>query len=131
MEQLKANELRIGNFVLDDTSDNVMIVSRIENKDYTEWNSGGKYNICCLKFGTKGYYEGNFKPIQLTKEWLKKFDYKPHPMFNLSYQDIGSSTNCPQWGFVFIGFARVETKIYYVHQLQNLYFALTLSLIHI
>ena len=118
MEQLKANELRIGNFVLDDTSDNVMIVSRIENKDYTEWNSGDKYNICCLKFGTKGYYEGNFKPIPLTKEWLKKFGFK---------KERGESYKLGKYQLYYLlyyeGYKVGELTIKYVHQLQNIYFA--------
>jgi hypothetical protein len=118
MEQLKANELRIGNFVLDDTSDNVMIVSRIENKDYTEWNSGDKYNIYCLKFGTKGYYEGNFKPIPLTKEWLKKFGFK---------KERGESYKLGKYQLYYLlyyeGYKVGELTIKYVHQLQNIYFA--------
>lgn len=116
MEQLKASEIRIGNLVeyyIEDSLD--------QRKGWWEINIIDAEDILWLSKND----DTDYRPITLTEEWLKKFDYKPHPMFNLSYQDIGSSTNCPQWVFVFIGFDGVGTKIYYVHQLQNLYFALT------
>jgi hypothetical protein len=118
---MKANELRIGNLVLDDTSENIMIVSRIESVDYTEWNSGDQYNICCLQFGTREtYYDGNFKPIPLTEEWLLKFDFE----ITNNFQTKDRFQTHIQDGIIWFEYGYIVIELKYVHQLQNLYFAL-------
>ena len=125
---MKATELQIGNYVLDDTSDDVMIVSRIENVEYTEWNSGDKYNIICLHLGTKDYYEGNFRPIPLTEEWLEKFGFEEDETYIseqnpfLDYLKDELRISMPY--FIFEYGDNGHPHIKHVHQLQNLYFCL-------
>ena len=121
---LGANELRIGNLVLDDTSKNIMIVSRIESVDHTEWNSGDQYNIRCLQFGTiETYYDGNFKPIPLTEEWLLKLGFYKYKGDNSDCFLNGFETACNMRMLFYKG--SLIKNINFVHQIQNLYFALT------
>lgn len=133
---MDTKELRLGNLLFDDIDDSIMIVSMIELKEYTEWNSGNDYSLVCKKQGTSEYYEGDtFRHIPLTEEWLLKFGFE-----KFIYEPIkGEEEKCEEyckgklsivdWGRGFImsnsfNFTlRIELK--YVHQLQNLYFALT------
>lgn len=108
---MKANELRIGNLIYD-----------------TE----GKPNyvtIEALKY-LLTYPEPlcQAKPIHLTEEWLLKFGFKftdnsyLSPTFNLTerLRIIGYEGN-----FRLVVNKFMTIKIEFVHQLQNLYFALT------
>lgn len=101
---MKASDLRIGNMVkLMDGS--VLTVSAIDIMQFTE----------------------HFKPIPLTEEWLVKFGFEGgdihywHPDSDYSIEKLGGawevyhSQNPSYYG----------TTVNYVHQLQNLYFALT------
>ena len=127
-KKMKATELRIGNLVLDDTSDNIMIVSKIESVSYTEWNSGDKYNISCLQFGTKqSYYDGNFKPIPLTEEWLLKFGFEKDDFSSrfIAYKNkIRLIHDTQKNTFLVDSVNHVKLYLQYVHQLQNLFHSL-------
>lgn len=103
---IQANELRIGNLV-NMTCDNASFNARIYVGDFMDINMGYKL----------------VDPIPLTEEWLLKFGF------------IESET-CFKKGFLMFRFyesglfipniGSVEMKeVKYVHQLQNLYFALT------
>ncbi len=120
---LKANELRIGNYYMFADYEGIVYRSIQEIK----------HN----QFGLIGDCDGtNFeicKPIPLTQEWLVKFGFKndndPDYFYlelpsgfiihftpfssGISTYDDGSQTN------------QLSIKLTYVHQLQNLYFALT------
>ena len=118
---MKATELRIGNYY--QYAGNGGIV-------YTQVQAI-KYN----QFGLLSDFDGtNFeicKPIQLTEEWLLRFGFKEF-LIDETWYFIKND-------FVFeisgiIGFHNYnelesicfnENKCKYVHQLQNLYFALT------
>jgi len=74
-----------------------------------------------------------YKPIPLTEEWLLKFGFEEdnynyvmgvhQQIFSgLMEFDFNERLNC--WEFS-IGSCNDLTRIQYVHQLQNLYFALT------
>jgi hypothetical protein len=118
---MKATELRIGNLV--------------------KYNDGGIFKVIGIyNFGldveddiesTYMEYE-NFSPIPLTEEWLLKFGFE----INRQTKEGNNIWRC----YSEEGFFEVEqigssfflddnncygTKINYVHQLQNLYFALT------
>lgn len=122
---MKTNDLRIGNLVLND--------------------DGG---VCKLFNIHEGYI--NHKPIPLTEEWLLKFGFEPLPFVNLlnSYtKSIGrnrilsiGSVGTPNEMIWLCEVNSVDKKIIedlvcirnydydkytHVHQLQNLYFALT------
>ena len=111
--ELKANELRIGHLV----EINMPITNKIISIDV--------YHISGLK-KNKGY----FKPIPLTEEWLFKFGFftikagklidATLPNFRFSLHKSGNYD-----GFLFCEKNNIIINIDYVHQLQNLYFALT------
>ena len=73
-----------------------------------------------------------FKPIHLTEEWIlrfgwlwndecKSFEKPKHINMNLEYVKINNSYTM----FNYVTKALIRKRIWYVHQLQNLYFALT------
>ena len=130
---MKATELRIGNFVFDDDTDKIMVVSKIETEEFTDWNSGEEFSITCLEFGTKkSYYDGVFRPIPLTEEILLKFGFEKAPLvykYSKGYFTYDSKlkyftyfTDIEDGGYENIIIPKERLK--YVHQLQNLYFAL-------
>ena len=116
---MEASELRIGNF----------IIGTYENED----NNLVHETVCEFKFYNcyDNYYWvesedlieefTGFKPIPLTEEWLLKFGFEfKEPILTSAWKNSAV-------GDVLI------TKCEFVHQLQNLFFALTgeeLKLIH-
>lgn len=121
---MKATELRIGNYVWDDYSGE-MIVSQINN----EWI----YLRKTLNLTDGAYKIDSIKPIPLTEEWLLKLH---------SEDDIKISTRFPNevnvfkrfrliwkaeykyWYVVTSGSKEYLTKIEFVHEYQNFIFAL-------
>jgi hypothetical protein len=110
---MKANELRIGNYVY--PFDDINLVSeKIIFRD-------------AIKLNAKDFKNTNhLEQIPLTEEWLLKFGFKHsgngffiHTKSLLELSNIGNE-------YFLSGFKGVSlNKIYHVHQLQNLYFALT------
>lgn len=114
---MEAKELRIGNYV---------------NKD------GNIERVCQGVIAYMAVHEDNhneerFKPIQLTEEWLLKFGFKHiiEHIYKLKNFTIHYFVNYPlikinlendEYKEVNVS---IPIKIIYVHQLQNLYFALT------
>lgn len=124
---MKANELRIGNYVY--------------LKSKNKW-----YEIANGHDIDEGTDSGDFEPIPLTEEWLLKFrfiDYRtlPNKITKKAYFDIKIGFYKKAWNielkqsklriYHFHNFWHVISPangsigIEYVHQLQNLYFALT------
>lgn len=112
---IKPNELRIGNFILDEDGD-VMEVTQISNM--TVQHPKGLYSII-----------STIKPIPLTEEWLLKFGFEivvknaeknnillHYHRINKTYDFLLNEPHSNKYN---------TTKLEYVHQLQNLYFALT------
>jgi hypothetical protein len=102
---MKANELRLGNYVLrngflqeDKETFNEIVVS---HNDIT---------ACVVSFES-------FKPIPLTEEWLLMFGFEKTSsnFYKKNSIDIQSEND------YFLGL--VGMKLQYVHQLQNFYFA--------
>lgn len=100
---MKANELRIGNWYLSFGVDLKQVESITKDKILID-----------------------FHPIPLTEEWLLKFGFDSHKS---SKELLFGSLICleRQMNELFIvnPFDKHQYKIDYVHQLQNLYFALT------
>jgi hypothetical protein len=106
---MKANELRIGNL--------------IDTGDFHIPSCKGIYEMKNDWFT----YSNMFNPIPLTEEWLLKFGFKQdetycsiHIKYGIELMNIANK--------YFRGYYRGATiaiDIQYVHQLQNLYFALT------
>lgn len=124
---LRANELRIGNFVFDDYS-GVMEVASISD-DYVSLRKNKR-----LPMGR--YDNNNIEPIPLTEEWLVRFGFNckyksVHNHWSLGSFGIEQASDVdddggsiPQLEEFTYGFTYYP-EIKYVHQLQNLYFALT------
>lgn len=133
---MEANELRIGNLVNYELMDSECKVRGL-GEDCL-WLNGTKFG------GPVGI--DLFKPIPLTEEWLLKFGFSniegefrmdmPNPFNNKSvfesiifFQDgDGFAQFIIQESGEDLGMTHnsfVPVKIEYVHQLQNLYFALT------
>ena len=101
---MKASELRIGNLIQIDIPN-----SYVES---VTWE--------IIRDLEQDPQEDSFKPISLTEEWLKKFGFK---------YDV--DTDCYHYYNFILNklFVMMDIDIHicikYVHQLQNLYFALT------
>lgn len=116
---MKANELRIGSWY-----------NSVKFKKPVQCELSDLYDLCAKSDGAYNDppIDEMFKPIPLTEEWLKKFwlekdgdvlgvDTYYNACFirkNNRVKFIGSYDN-----------SKIGKPIKYVHQLQNLYFALT------
>ena len=105
---MKASELRIGNFVYQEQT--------IDDLEIVEAGLGTLVNALCLK------------PIPLTEEWLIKFGFEYCDM----RKEYRFDNYCcvTLWASGLIDFTienieHFEVSVKYVHELQNLYFALT------
>ena len=114
---ITANELRIGNLVLGPKG-------TMYNGEITSWNIGEfiKCNEYC------DFIQG-FRPIELTEEWLVKFGFewcheacgyfdKHHAVYFWESGEVEVHPFCTND-------KDCQIFIKHVHQLQNLYFALT------
>lgn len=107
---MKAQELRIGNYYNHNREIKQVTPSTIEEV----WNEQREW---C-------------KPIPLTEEWLLKLGFYENRTGNPSWQLDVNLDFCiwgrPGRGFnVYVNSDEIGNPILYVHQLQNLYFALT------
>lgn len=116
---IKATELRLGNYVSAVSSGSAPVQITRKNLSHiltSEWTGtdiiGADFSI---------------NPIPLTEEWLEKFGFEnkgevqPAGYF-LNYVPIRFQYDV---GWYDLGYDGIYHKIEYVHQLQNLYFALT------
>lgn len=102
---MKVNELRIGNYIFD------------------KWGNVHEVNLFTLKEINEIPKSHGYKPIPLTEDWLLKFEF---------------NKNGNEWGkeILFVSYKKnnelflnlcdmyLSFSLKYVHQLQNLYFAL-------
>jgi hypothetical protein len=117
---LLAQELRIGNWY---TSVKWGIPVECELTDFTQldYMSDGAYKYPPI--------DEIFEPIPLTEEWLLKFGFDIYEDPFHYFIDIGNG-EIPEYFNVwyydnYYDANECNAKLYYVHQLQNLYFALT------
>ena len=109
---MNASELRINNLVMDE---NYNIVT-ITHEDFMGVNDDGGFPL---------------RPIPLTEEWLVKFGFiqtiigfesvNEYFPFSIEINSLGVA----ELYIEFYGGDKYKKLIKYVHQLQNLYFALT------
>lgn len=127
---MNAQELRIGNYVkLSSESPwaehhkDVFIVTRIEERaDKMFPNATHSVNIFLNKLIKFSQFNFLIDPIPLTPEWLVKFNGYEHDGFwRLPFGgiDLDIKEHVTLWGGYYV------EHITTVHQLQNLYFALT------
>lgn len=115
---MEANELRVTNLVLNDGVVNAVLFIGYDSVQLiTKQGSNIAARLDLIK------------PIPLTEEWLLKF----------GFMDIEEKLYCKRWRLdrvdiykmisgdypFYFRFNQVDLKIYSVHQLQTLYFALT------
>ena len=138
---MQANELRIGNYVSAPLWRNEGIHIQKVYSLKTLW---GEYYInhdfkeTGYEFGAK--IETEVEPIPLNEEWLLKFGFKKNIDYELineygklsesnARRGVGLYFNDGEWFVTFredVGCGWNDlNEINYVHQLQNLYFALT------
>ena len=132
MKNLSANELRIGNlvhFIFTNETVEIVGINAHESNNKSIYNtiSFRSFNLYCESFET-------IKPIALTEEWLLRFGYVKF--------DVKASIYCEycliidgvlKYKLLFdyrdLGIIMPNTdkpiRLKYVHQLQNLYYALT------
>jgi hypothetical protein len=100
---MDAKELRIGNLL-----ENGKVISTNDHRS--------------VFVGNNWYLTQDLKPIELTEEWLQKFGFELYDSVEFRHfyrkNDFDLDENYQP-----IDFDCIEIK--YVHQLQNLYFALT------
>lgn len=122
---MKASELRIGNYVWEDYGGDYVVTS-IHNKSFET------IGLTKPSFKTEGVYlVDEIKPILLTEEWLFKFGFSASKTKMLvDVYRIGEYQYMPKYEY--FGFTGdtdnkglIKSDVKYVHQLQNLYFALT------
>ena len=124
---MKANELRIGNLIKGlDNSTTYRVISVLEDRIVSKSLS---YNI------TNTFYmdDSDIKPISLTEEWVVKFGFESNSTVFENYQvetfviqEAELTIGFSSIGNIDVNFKEVPIKEpKYVHELQNLYFALT------
>lgn len=112
------NELRLGNLVNEKVLGVCPVVQITKDSVWVEIN-----NLTTNGSVQKVSYhisEGNIKGVPLTESWLIKFGLKDtflqwslHKIFNKEGYSIYKGHGC------------IDIEIYYVHQLQNLFFVLS------
>ena len=121
---MKATELRINNWY---TSTKFRVPVQCELVDL--------YELCVASDGACDYppIEEMFEPIPLTEEWLLKFGwvwneemkaYEKYPNGD-ARMDLEKMIGGSYRMFNYVLKALIAERIWHVHQLQNLYFALT------
>lgn len=114
---MKKQELRIGNYLeLPMRDEKVVIVDEVSKDGFI---------ICDVT--SNEWPIRDYRPIPLTEQWLKEFGfeiYKDDSSYTATLVDFkiwkGQFDKLHIWQYPFY-----HTDILYVHQLQNLYFALT------
>ena len=105
---MEAKELRIGNLVQDEN----YAWFRVTSEDFLGVNEDGTLP---------------FRPIQLSEDWLLMFGFSKQNSYYFKDSDYRIATILNHFAFS-VGNDNdgiVLTGLYFVHQLQNLYFALT------
>ena len=140
---MKANELRIGNFVTINNPEHwkslkniPLVVTAIKDTCAEfEFSIGlSPMKATPLNWQTYAQFNCYIEPILLTEEWILKFGFKKTDCKceceedNLEYYEKNKLTICNWGGKGFVmsnAFSHgLRINLIYVHQLQNLYFVL-------
>lgn len=119
---IQSNELRIGNMLhFPFTNEKVEVLginAHVENfKIINSISFKKESNLYCEKISV-------LKPIPLTEEWLFKLGFEGSEIFKNSYI-LNSVEIYIQDGLYWYDFGNDRVEVKTIHQLQNLYFALT------
>jgi len=122
---MKATDLRIGNLVFDDQNE-ICSVSKLLSQKKISFEGNGVEDWEVEFKDEKAdniYLSCVINPIPLTAEWLKKFGFEQETGV-MAYEKEGV-TIVYETVADFYRFYPRTNKIEYIHQLQNLYYALT------
>lgn len=132
---MEARELRIGNLV--NTKSGILEIESISSEGvnlhtYTDTHYGVQ--------SSGSYFENSLDeidPIPITKEWLIKFGFTHNGYGEFNLNDLNFDceyTDAGEWvvfldqtkeGDKYVSRVYIKQGVRFVHQLQNLYFALT------
>lgn len=124
---MKANKLRIGNLVLNEYLDEKYVVRISPFKVHLSDSGDDDESVKQCKYN-------EIEPIQLTEDWLLKFGFKKKINKRFGNAEMFQICNkyiiAKPWGENLKLFNNTLSRgflldVIYVHQLQNLYFALT------
>ena len=114
---INAKELRIGNLV------EYKITDKLDERK--EWWEVSEIDADDIHWLSKVMPEDeDFRAIPITEEWLFKLGFINDKVLEFYRNDFTDSTIIIDYNFIcLLGYSHV--KLNYVHELQNLYFALT------
>lgn len=120
---MKSNELRVGNFIKD-RGGNILRIDWLEKNKICQqmWTESKTMELHPLTLSFE-----YCQPIPLTEEWLLKFGVTSTEL-NPAKNGIWITSEIDKqgsWIHISHGMGTVTVNVHYVHQLQNLYFALT------
>jgi hypothetical protein len=121
---MKASELRIGNYVQANSSfikgEPMMVTELISDDGET------KIQAWCISPKCRAYGNSNnaIDPIPLTHDWMMRFEWAGLDGVRYVFKD-NEYYSISEDGSLFFERTYTATDVMYVHQLQNLYFALT------
>lgn len=115
---MKSNELRIGNYILVSNPNSEFVEIREETVE--------KCNHYHLKDISINDEDWVFNPIPITTKMLLRlgFKKKKNGVFYKEFVYLNTFSDDEKFGCAFVGLPK-WIDLYYLHQLQNLYFALT------
>ena len=135
---IKTNELRIGNFVmvenklLPNYKNQPIVVTSIQQRSDKDFPNS-KHVISCEvdKYNGISQFDEFVVPIELNVEWLQKFSKSMDVGYWISVTNLKSELHFEIYRNEIVTILKgqfcnlILDNIKYVHQLQNLYFALT------
>lgn len=126
---IDAKELRLGNYLcINGVPQRILAFTPNESETTIVGTAYFKIVFAHYKHGDpyETYSDEEVEPVQLTSEWLLKFGFikKYNYEYHFSKSPFSVILNPLKHDFLFNNFV-VSTEIKYLHQLQNLYFALT------
>ncbi|MDV3774033.1 hypothetical protein CMU14_13200 [Elizabethkingia anophelis] len=123
---MNAKELRIGNLL--ESNGRICVVTNIDSTIDFKLSSEGVF--FCEFLEEPKYYLGrsdieNYEPILLTDEWLIKFGFtNDEDYFNIGNIHYNLKTKKIYIGNDHVSSGHDDTELSYIHQLQNIYFAI-------
>ena len=116
---MKTKELRLGNYIEDVFDIKRYEVRQLDLEDFSAMLNYRNSN-----------HQNTYKPVKLNNEWIKSFGFensKTQDKFFTKDNTIGISTADDKFRFIQGNFVCqiVLREIEFVHELQNLYYAIT------
>lgn len=117
---LSVKDLRVGNFVygINEYQNTALPICSLHSDETLRLLVGDK-SIGCFSASV-------IKPIELDSEWLKRLGFQhDYPYFFLGNKHFNVETGFFYFGNDHVSGGNYDVKIKYVHELQNVMFALT------